>query len=142
MAWLTNIFGGFWGYLAAAVVAGALAASGTYYVTSRSYEVTIADMQASQAKAQAASVTASLDKLRTYIGNMQTAGVEYGATQSTLFAKLDALNKEFHDAIKPNPLPADCRPDDVRMRQLSAAVAASNAAAAPGGSGETLRTTH
>lgn len=139
MAWLTNIFGGFWGYLAAAVVAGALAAGGTYYVTSRSYEVMIADMKASQANAEAASATAALDKLKSYVASMDAAGVAYGKDRDALDAKLDALNKEFHNAIKSSPLPADCRPDDMRVRQLTEAVTATNTAATGSGFGETVR---
>jgi hypothetical protein len=142
MSWLTSILGGVWGYVGAAAIAAALAVPATYWITSRGYQVTIATMQRDQAKAQAASVTASLDKLQSYIASMHQAGVDYGATQATLFARLDSLNREFRNAIKPNPLPADCRPDDVRVRELTAAIEAANTAAAGRGFGETLRTTH
>lgn len=142
MSWLTGILGGVWGYVGAAVIAAALATSATYFVTSRTYETTIAKMERDQAKAQAVSVTASLDKLQSYIASIHQAGIDYGAKQAALFAKLDSLKGEFRNAIKPNPLPADCRPDDVRVRELYTAIEAANAAAASGGYGETMRTTH
>ena len=144
MGWLTNALAGLWGYVSAAVFAAALAVPATYWVTSRGYQVTIADLQRDQAKAQATNIQKSLDQLQGFIAQMHAAGVDYSANQAALFSKLDALKKEFHNVAKAKPLPADCRPDDVRVRNLSEAVDTANqaAAGAAGGYGETMRTTH
>jgi hypothetical protein len=140
-AWFKAL-SGIWGYVGAAAIAAALATGATYFVTSRSYETTIARIERDQAKAQVADVTASIAKLQTIIASMHQAGVDYGAAQQALFAKLDTLNRNFRNAIKPNPLPADCRPDPVRVRSLETAIDAANDATAAGGYGETMRTTH
>jgi hypothetical protein len=143
MPWITSALAGIWGYVGAAAIVAALAIAGTHYADKEIYGLQIAQLQLVQANTAAANVTASLSKLQSYIANMQAAGVEYGATKDALFAKLDSLNRNFSNAIKATPLPADCRPDDARVRALATAIAAANAAAgAAGGYGETVRTTH
>lgn len=123
-----SLLTGVWGYVAAAVVAALLATSATYYVTSRSYQVTISDMKAAEANAKATSVSASLTQLQTFIGSMHEAASAYAVQQQDMSAKFTALHKDFQNAIKASPLPLDCAPDPVRLRNLSAAVAAANAA--------------
>ncbi len=61
---------------------------------------------------------------------MQTASAGYQSDKDALNNKLNALAKDFANAIKAKPLPLDCIPDSVRLHNLSAAVAAANAAAA------------
>jgi len=140
---LTTLFGGIWVRLAAAVLGAAIVFGGGVYVGRRWDAVALADVRAEQANQAAANATGALNKLTAYITAMQSASANYTGTRDQLFAKLDSIKKEFHDAVKPAPLPPDCRPDAARVRALSQAVAATNAAADPEASrgfGETVRT--
>lgn len=128
------------GYVAAAGLASLLSIGATYYFTSAPYRITIAHMEAAQDTKRADDSEASLRKLNAYIAGMHEAGQEYQSDRTALNAKLDQLNRDFNDAIKNHPLPADCKPDDERMRALTAAVAAANAAATGSGFGVTVRT--
>lgn len=69
--------------------------------------------QAVQATAALADLTAAADKINKAAGSahVDVAGLN---------TKLDQIRKDFRDA-KPAPLPADCRPDAVRVRELAAA---------------------
>jgi uncharacterized membrane-anchored protein YhcB (DUF1043 family) len=137
ISWLTGI----WGYLGAAVVAGAIAGYSSYWVTSRGYQTEIAQLKLEQANARVESVQGSMDQLQHFITSMNAASTDYQASTQILLDHFAALQREFHNAIKAAPLPADCRPDAQRMRVLTEAITAANSdSAAGGGFGETLRT--
>lgn len=87
----------------------------------------IADLKRDQEKTRADQATQALADLAVAAHNIRTAADGYTADVSSLGTKLDALRKDFKNA---KPLPADCRPDDFRVRHLGAAVDAANQAAA------------
>lgn len=143
MPWLTNLLGGIWFRLAAGAIGAVLIFSAGAYADHRWNESKIADLRAEHAQEAADNATAALQRLAKQMDGMQKASADYGATRDQLFTRLDTLNKEFHNAIKPAPLPPDCMPDAARVRALAEAVTATNAAADPGatiGFGETVRT--
>lgn len=106
------------------------AAGATWFVTSRSYEVVIANQKADKAESAADNATASLDQLKAFIGNMNAATTGYNNTQGVLYGKIDDLAKDLKNAQSKAPLPVDCKPDADRLRSLAATVSAVNAAAA------------
>lgn len=134
-----SLVSGPWGYLAAAVIAAGLAGGGTYYLTSRGYQIEIGKLKLAQAQSQTISVAASLSQLQKFISTMHSAATDYNSSTQILLGRLDALQKEFHNATLAKPLPPDCRPDATRVRLLSEAVAAANATSAGHGFGETVR---
>lgn len=129
--------------LIGAAVIAILSFGGGLYLEYRLDQETITEMKLSEAQRQVVDVTAALDKFRSLADTVHTSSLDYNQTSDRLGAKLDELQKEFHDAIKPAPLPPDCRPDSARMRSLSEALAAANAATTTETvrrSGETVRT--
>jgi hypothetical protein len=141
-AWLTPYL--LWIKLAGAALALGAAFGSGMWLQGTIKDKQIAIIQRDAAEQTAVDATAALTTLQRFISQMHDASIDYTKSQDALFAKLDALDKRFRDAIKNRPLPPDCKPDDVRMQQLYEAIAAANAAAASagGGFGETVRTTH
>jgi hypothetical protein len=126
---LLSLLAGWKGYAAAGFVSALMAAGGTYYVTSLGYRLAIATMQREQADAAAKSALASLVQFESDTGRIHAAAERFSVVQDTLGQKFDVISKEFQSAFKTHPLPADCVPDTERLRQLTQAVAAANAAA-------------
>jgi len=87
----------------------------------------LAGEKAARAQDHAAQAGAALSALQADASAIRQAATEYAGIQSTLAPKLTALTKELRNA---KPLPADCRPDPVRVRNLDAAIDAANQAAA------------
>jgi len=87
----------------------------------------LAHLQAERAQQQAAQATETVSTLQADAAAIHQAATEYAGTQSTLAPKITALTKELRNAPH---LPADCRPDPVRVRNLDAAIDAANQAAA------------
>jgi len=87
----------------------------------------LAGEKAARAQDQATQVGAALSAMQADASAIRQAATEYAAAQSTLAPKLAALTKELRNA---KPLPPDCRPDAVRVRNLEAAIDAANQAAA------------
>ena len=87
----------------------------------------LAGEKAARAQDQATQAGAALSAVQVDALAIRQAATEYAAAQSTLAPKLAALTKELRNA---KPLPADCRPDAVRVRNLDAAIDAANQAAA------------
>lgn len=87
----------------------------------------IAELTAARAQADLTSANLALTDLRAAGQTIRQKADEYAGIQSTLGAKLDAIRKDMKNAPK---LPADCRPDDFRVRKLSDAVDAAKQAAA------------
>ncbi|MEN7529358.1 hypothetical protein [Cupriavidus sp. DL-D2] len=84
-------------------------------------------MKTASAQADLASANAALGDLRQAGETIRAKADEFNTTQSALGAKVDQAVKEFRNAKK--PLPADCRPDDFRVRKLTDAYEAAKQAA-------------
>jgi len=124
-------------YGAAAALAGiavGLAQGWRYGERMAVLEAKISDQRAEVARQQALESAASLADLETSIRNIRAAADGYQAQQSILAPRIDALTREIKNA--PRPLPADCRPDDFRVRNLRAAVDAANKAGGPPSAGQ------
>lgn len=78
-------------------------------------------------KADLSDATAALSDLKAAGEKIRSKADELNVAQTKLGAKLDAIQKDMKNA---KPLPADCRPDDFRVRKLSDAVEAAKQAAA------------
>ena len=126
MSFILSMLGGVWGYVAAAVVAGALAASGTYYVVHNADEVAIGKLKLAASMADTASVKASMTELQGFITSMHLADAGYQADMAGINDHFATVEKEFANAKISKPLPVDCKPDAGRLRVLTDAVAAAN----------------
>ena len=118
--------------LAAALV---LASAATLVQTNRLHgaQLQIARMQRDTASGERDSANLRANQAEQAIGDIAAAasrmrahGDAYAASESTLGAKLEQIIGALKNA---KPLPADCRPDAVRVQQLREAVDATNAAA-------------
>lgn len=95
----------------------------------------ISAIEAKQAGDLAASTTAAMTDLKTAAAAINTAANEYAGVAGRLDVKLDQIKKDMKNA---KPLPVDCRPDAVRVRDLGAAIDAANEAATGHETGGTL----
>ena len=95
----------------------------------------ISGIEANQAGAQAASATAAMTDLQTAAATINAAANEYAGDAARLNKKLDSIKKVMKNA---QPLPVDCRPDAVRVREFDAAIDAANEAAAGHAVGATV----
>lgn len=123
------LLGGWQGYAAAALLAALLSGGAAFYFTALGYRLTIAQMERDKANAGIAAANKALVQFEMDSAAIHSAAAAFGTTQDNLSGKLATISKEFHAAIKAAPLPADCKPDAVRLRQLAAAIAATNTAA-------------
>lgn len=106
------------------VLAGMLLAGLAGWFTSGwRHDVEIADLQRAHAEYRARLTEQALADVEADARVIRTAAAEFGAIQSTLAPRMAALTKELSNA---KPLPADCRPDPVRVRNLEAAIDAAN----------------
>ncbi len=87
----------------------------------------LADLQRAHAEFRATLSEQALTDVQADAATIRQAATEFTAIQSTLAPRMTALTKELRNAPK---LPADCRPDPVRVRNLDAAIDAANQAAA------------
>jgi len=85
----------------------------------------IAELRRAHAEFRAGLSESALVSLQADAAVMQRAAGELATIQSTLAPRMTALTKELRNAPK---LPADCRPDPVRVRNLDAAIDAANQA--------------
>lgn len=142
MGGLATFFAGWRAWVAALAVSTVVAAGAGFYAGHHWAGDDLEILRAQVAQQHADTADASLKKLQGFIAQMQVASQDYGQTRDQLFARLDLLRKDLHNAAKAVPLPPDCRPDAGRVRALSEAVDTTNAViAAPtvGGFGETMR---
>jgi hypothetical protein len=82
-------------------------------------------LKATHAQEKAAQATGALTTLKADADAIHKAATEYAGIQNTLAPKFDALTKELRNA---KPLPVDCKPDAVRVRNLDSAIDAANQA--------------
>lgn len=83
----------------------------------------VANLRAEHAHQQMDQATSAASALQADAAAIHQAAIEYAGVQSTLAPKITALTKELRNA---KPLPVDCRPDSVRVRNLDAAIDAAN----------------
>jgi hypothetical protein len=126
---LLALLGGWKGYAAVGVLSALLAAGAAGYVTALGYRLTIAQMQADRADADARRSEVALAAFTAQAGRMQNATLALEKVQGGIGRRFDDISKDLQDAIKSRPLPVGCVPDAGRMRALGQAVAAANAAA-------------
>lgn len=86
----------------------------------------ISEIKAAQSQAAAKQAEGTVTTMRADADAMHQAAGEFIAIQNTIGPKIDALKKDLKNA---KPLPPGCRPDDVRVRNLNAAIDAANAVA-------------
>lgn len=87
----------------------------------------LAELTAARAQADLSTVNQALGDLKAAGADVRARADEYRGITTELGAAASAIRKELKNA---KPLPADCRPDDFRMRKLSDAVDAAKQAAA------------
>lgn len=118
---------GWKGYVVAAL-AGAVVAGGMAWTAQGwRYGAQIADIERDQAQGRADAAQVTLDQLRQDIDAIATAGRRAAAVGPTLTAQINKLTGALKNAP---PLPDGCRPDSVRVRNLTDSARATNSAAA------------
>lgn len=113
--------------IGAGAVAAALCFGAGWAINGWRLGADVANLRAERAQEQAAQATAAVSTLQADAAAIHQAASEYAGIRSTLVPTIAALTKELRNA---KPLPVDCRPDDVRVRNLDAAIDAANQAAA------------
>lgn len=89
----------------------------------------IAALKLQQSNDRAAVAEKAFDDLRAGTEKMQTAATELSGIKLNLDGKLDKIGKDLKNVQAQKPLPADCKPDDLRVLNLKAAIDAANSAA-------------
>lgn len=89
--------------------------------------VEIAELKSDAAAVEAQSATEALAELETGMKRVTAAAKTAQGNVGTINSQLDQIRKEFKNSAPP-PLPPDCRPDDVRMKNLRDSAQAVDAA--------------
>jgi hypothetical protein len=122
-----------WPFVAAALVFGLLAGAGGMRVwdkgTIDDLKVEVATVKSNNAQAVTVATQAALKDFVAAGEVIKQAATTGQANVATLNAKLDTIARK-QNAKPPAPLPVDCRPGTERVRNLSEAAAAINAAIA------------
>lgn len=90
----------------------------------------IAALKLKQSNDRAAVAEKALTDLQAGTRKMNEAATELTGIKLNLDGKLDKIGKDLKNVQAQKPLPADCKPDDLRMLNLKAAIDAANSAAA------------
>lgn len=88
----------------------------------------IATIKAEYAQAETVAHQQALQDLVTATAEIKRAADEYTTVETRTSRKIDVLRKEVGEYAKQNPLPAECRPDAIRVRKLSDSIDAANEA--------------
>lgn len=115
---------------AAVAVAMAVSAYSGWYAQGLAKDAVISGMQATVADARAAQAVATLADMAISARRINDAATRLISTQDALGGKIENIKTNFGRATKSAPLAAGCRPDDERVRLLSAAIDAATAAGA------------
>ncbi|USE81171.1 hypothetical protein NDR89_15745 [Cupriavidus gilardii] len=115
-----------WRVVAVVALAGAAFGAG-WTVNGWRKDAELAELTAARAQADLATVNQALGDLKVVGADIRARADEYRGITTQLDAAASAIRKELKNA---KPLPADCRPDDFRVRKLSDAVDAAKRAAA------------
>jgi hypothetical protein len=125
---LSLLTGNPWVYAGVLAIGVAIGGGATYQVTAAFKNNTIKDLKLEAANKTVTDAVAALAQFEGDTKAISSAAALLGNAQGVLDTKFSAINKDFANAIKAHPLPIDCKPDDVRMRTLRAAVEAANSA--------------
>jgi len=106
--------------LAGGALALVLGFGGGWKVNGWRLDANLEHVQAEQQKSRADQADAAIADLVAATGKIKAAAEGAHVDLAGLTKKLDVIRKDFRDA-KPAPLPVDCRPDAVRVRELTAA---------------------
>lgn len=110
--------------IAIAVVAlVAIAAAGGWIASAWKHDAEIAELRRAHTEYRATLTEAALADVQADAAVIRQAATEFAGIQSTLAPKMTTLTKELRNA---KPLPAGCRPDADRVRNLDAAIDAAN----------------
>lgn len=109
----------------AGLAAGVLAFGAGWVVNGWRLGNELANVKAKHAQEKAGQVAAALTTLQADAEAIHKAATEYAGIETTLAPKIAALTKELRNA---KPLPMDCRPDAMRVRNLDSAIDAANQA--------------
>ncbi|WP_157072076.1 hypothetical protein [Cupriavidus sp. HPC(L)] len=115
-----------WRAVAAAVLVSAAFGAG-WTVNGWRKDAEIAELNATRAETDLSAARQALGEFKTASADIRARADEYRGITTELDAAASAIRKELKNA---KPLPADCRPDDFRVRKLSDAVDAAKRAAA------------
>lgn len=89
----------------------------------------IAALKLEQSNNRAKVAEKALTELQEGTKQMQAAATDFAGIKLNLDGKLNQISKDLKNAQAKAPLPADCKPDDIRLLNLKAAVDAANSAA-------------
>lgn len=120
---LVRLLGGWKGYAAAALVG----AGAAWYVLAAAHGKELAELQLDRAAHDLAVARASIQQTNRDMQAMAENARAAAAIGPELTASIGALSKALKNA---NPLPAGCRPDADRVRNLTDAVRATRGAVA------------
>jgi hypothetical protein len=109
----------------AGIAAGVLAFGAGWVINGWRLSNELSRLKATQAQEKAAQATVALTTLQADAAAIHKAATEYAGIETTLAPKIAALTKELRNA---KPLPVDCKPDAVRVRNLDSAIDAANQA--------------
>jgi len=108
----------------AGLAAGILAFGAGWTINGWRLETALSKLKTAQAVEKANQAAGALSTLQADAAAIHKAATEYASIETTLAPKIAALTKELRNA---KPLPVDCRPDAVRVRNLDSAIDAANA---------------
>ncbi|VFR58127.1 hypothetical protein ANT3_1650 [plant metagenome] len=118
---------GWRGYAAAAAGAAMLAGGATWAAKGWRLGERIALLERDQERGRANANAVALGRLTIDLQTISEAARRAAADASALPGRIGIISRALKDAI---PLPAGCRPDDLRVRSLTDAVRAANDTAA------------
>lgn len=121
--------GGWKGYVAAGLLAGAVAAGGAWWLCSVIKDKEIADLKLIDSNKDRDAYKAGLEAFQKAAQQIADAAAKYGDDRKRLNEEFAKIERGLRDAMAQNPLPVGCKPDAARMRVNSDAVAAANKAA-------------
>ena len=110
-----------------ALMAATLSATTAWQVQAWRFDTRIAVLEKGVSDSVATQARAALDDLAAAAANINKAAAAAQADNKALAVQLANFRKDLKNA---KPLPADCKPDADRLRSLTRAVEATNAATA------------
>lgn len=114
------------------VLSALIAGVGVGWAVSTVKNGQIASIKAEQAQANAAAAQAMLKKFQDQAAVIVSAAQAYAMVQGDLDLKIGDIQKGLKSVIAKRPLAVGCKPDADRLRILTDAVAAANAASGSG----------
>lgn len=121
-----------WPFVAGGLLLGALGGAAVDHALMSAkvsgLELKIAQIEKAHSDENAQRAEVALSDFQADAKVIHEAALSYATTQSTLGAKMDLIRKDFKNAQAQKPLPVDCRPDAVRVRNLQNAIDAANQA--------------